>query len=136
MNARFDNDYLAGGHPALLQRLVASNGEETAGYGLDPYSDAARAHSRAAVGREDVAVHFRVGGTQTNCTVITAALRPHQAALAARTGHIVDHEAGAIEAEGGRPRMVMGSKLNMKITTAEDLIMLRILMRMEPAVED
>ena len=83
MNARFDNDYLAGGHPALLQRLVASNGEETAGYGLDPYSDAARAHIRAAVGREDVAVHFLVGGTQTNCTVITAALRPHQAALPA-----------------------------------------------------
>lgn len=102
MNARFDNDYLAGGHPALLQRLVASNGEETAGYGLDPYSDAARAHIRAAVGREDVAVHFLVGGTQTNCTVITAALRPHQAALAARTGHIVDHEAGAIEARGHR----------------------------------
>lgn len=41
----------------------------------------------------------------------------------------VTDEAGAIEAEGGRPLMVNGSRRNLKITTEEDLIMLRVLMQ-------
>ena len=43
----------------------------------------------------------------------------------------VTDEAGAIEAEGGRPLMVTGSRRNLKITTIEDLMMLRLLMRDE-----
>ena len=45
-------------------------------------------------------VHFLVGGTQANLTVIDAALRPHQGALCAVSGHINVHETGAVEATG------------------------------------
>lgn len=100
MNPLFTNDYLAGCHPALLQRLVATNLEQTGGYGHDPYSKAAREHIRRAVGRADAAVHFLVGGTQTNTTVIAALLRPTQGVIAAASGHISSHETGAIEARG------------------------------------
>ena len=49
---------------------------------------------------EDADVHFLVGGTQTNVTVIDAALRAHQGVICASSGHINVHESGAIEATG------------------------------------
>ena len=55
---------------------------------------------RAKCSAPDADVHFLVGGTQANMIVITAALRPHQAAIAAETGHIAVHETGSIEAAG------------------------------------
>ena len=79
---------------------LRANLEQTAGYGLDPYCEAARARIRAAVGSEAADVHFLVGGTQTNATVITSILRPWQGVIAADSGHIAVHETGAIEAGG------------------------------------
>ena len=97
---QFGCDYLSGCHPAILEALVATNLEQTAGYGLDPYCEAARARIRAAVGSEAADVHFLVGGTQTNATVIASILRPWQGVIAADSGHIAVHETGAIEAGG------------------------------------
>ena len=97
---RFDSDYTQGAAPEILRRLTETNLEQTPGYGEDRYCDAAREKIRALVERPDAAVHFLVGGTQTNLTVIAAALRPHQGVLAAETGHISNHETGAIEAGG------------------------------------
>ncbi len=96
----FKSDYTAGAHPEVLKRLVESNLEHTAGYGADPYTAEAVALIRQAVGVPDAEVHFLVGGTQTNATVIDALLRHHEGVLAADTGHINVHEAGAIEASG------------------------------------
>ena len=96
----FQNDYVEGAHPAVLQKLIDTNMEQSVGYGEDPYCEEARARIRKAVGREDVDIHFLVGGTQTNLTVIDAALRPYQGALCAQTGHINVHETGAVEACG------------------------------------
>jgi len=96
----FNSDYTEGAHPKVLQRLIDTNFEQTPGYGTDDYCRQAAAKIRAACGREDVAVHFLVGGTQANLTVIDAALRPHQGILAAESGHISVHESGAIEATG------------------------------------
>ena len=96
----FQCDYTEGCHERVLERLVATNMEQSEGYGEDAYCAAARASVRRFVEREDVAVHFLVGGTQTNATVIAAALRPHQGVLCAATGHINVHETGAIEATG------------------------------------
>ena len=96
----FGSDYLAGCHPAILERLIASNLEQTPGYGLDPYCASARAKIRAAIGDENADVHFLVGGTQTNATVIAHILRPHQGVIAAEAAHISTHETGAIEAAG------------------------------------
>ncbi|MFA6736325.1 MAG: low specificity L-threonine aldolase [Saccharofermentanales bacterium] len=97
---RFDSDYLEGAHPDLLKKILETNYEQTPGYGEDIYCDKARALIREKCGREDIDVHFLVGGTQANLTLIGAALRPHQGVISADTGHINVHETGAIEAGG------------------------------------
>ena len=96
----FNNDYSEGCHEKVLQALNDTNMEQTMGYGEDAYCAAAAEKIRAKCGREDIAVHFLVGGTQANLTVIDAALRPHQGALGADTAHIHVHETGAVEATG------------------------------------
>ena len=96
----FNNDYSEGCHEKVLQALNATNMEQTMGYGEDAYCAAAAEKIRAKCGRKDIAVHFLVGGTQANLTVIDAALRPHQGALGADTAHIHVHETGAVEATG------------------------------------
>lgn len=113
----FQNDYVEGAHPAVLQKLIDTNMEQSVGYGEDPYCEEARAQIRKAVGREDVDVHFLVGGTQTNLTVIDAALRPYQGALCAQTGHINVHETGAVEACGHKVLALPGQ--DGKITAAQ-----------------
>ncbi len=96
----FKNDYSEGAHPRILQALLETNLEQTEGYGEDIYSQKAIALIKQRIGRNDVAVHLLAGGTQTNLTVLSAFLRPHEAAIAANTGHILVHETGAIEATG------------------------------------
>lgn len=96
----FNCDYSEGAHPRILERLVETNYEQTPGYGLDTYCDKATQLIKNKCRRDDVDVHFLVGGTQVNLTVISAALRPHQGAVAAVSGHINVHESGAIEATG------------------------------------
>ncbi len=97
---RFENDYAEGAHPAILAALIETNDEQTPGYGLDPHCDAARTRIRRACARPDADVQFLVGGTQTNTTMIASILRPHQGAVSATTGHIANHETGAVEATG------------------------------------
>lgn len=80
--------------------MAETNMEQTAGYGEDPYCDQARKLIAGLCGRTDLDIHFLIGGTQTNFTVIAAALRPHQCVLCADTGHINVHESGAVEACG------------------------------------
>lgn len=96
----FNSDYMAGAHPAVLERLVATNLEHTVGYGNDDYTAKARALLREVVGVSDAQVMFLVGGTQTNATAIDGLLRRHEGVLAAESGHIAVHESGAIEASG------------------------------------
>lgn len=105
---RFQCDYSEGAHPKVLEKLVSTNLEQTAGYGEDPYCQKAAELIREKCGRSDVDVHFLVGGTQTNLTVISAALRPHQGVIAADTGHINTHESGAIEAAGHKVLVLPG----------------------------
>ena len=96
----FHNDYSEGCHEKVMLSLIATNREQTPGYGTDDYCHAAADKIRKACGRDDLAIHFLVGGTQANLTVIDAALRPHQAALGAVSAHINTHETGAVEATG------------------------------------
>ncbi len=97
---RFQCDYGEGAHPSILKRLEETNMEQTAGYGEDPYCESARRKIRELCESPEADVHFLVGGTQTNFTVISAILRPHQGVLAAQSGHINVHETGAVEATG------------------------------------
>ena len=98
----FENDYGEGAYPEVLQSLTQTNLEQTTGYGLDPYCEKAKHLILTAcdLHAADADVHFLPGGTITNLTIISAALRPHQGVLAAYSGHIATHEGGAIEATG------------------------------------
>ena len=113
----FQNDYSEGCHEKVLEALIRTNMEQTPGYGEDPYCARAAGKIRALCGREDVVVHFLVGGTQANLTVIDAALRPHQGALCAVSGHINVHETGAVEATGHKVLTVPSA--DGKITAAQ-----------------
>lgn len=97
---KFDCDYLEGAHPRILDALVRTNFEQTAGYAVDHYCEEARALIKKECKAENADVHFIVGGTGTNTTVISAALRPYQGVVCPVTGHINVHESGAIEATG------------------------------------
>lgn len=113
----FSCDYLEGAHPAILQRMCETNFAQTAGYGTDEYCESAREKIRAACGAPNAEIHFLVGGTQTNATVIDALLRSYEGVIAADTGHISVHEAGAIEF-GGHKVLTLPQE-NGKITASQ-----------------
>lgn len=96
----FKNDYSEGAHPRILTALMETNFEQENGYGEDGYSQKAIELLKERIGRTDLAIHLLTGGTQTNLIAVSAFLRPHEAAIAASTGHIATHETGAIEATG------------------------------------
>lgn len=96
----FTNDYSEGAHPKVLDALIKTNNEQCDGYGLDKYCQEATALLKQIIENEQVDIHYLVGGTQTNATVIASALKPYQAVIAVDSGHINVHETGAIEATG------------------------------------
>ena len=97
---QFQCDYNEGSAPQIMQRLVETNLEQNIGYGEDPHCEHARELIRKACKAPEADVHFLVGGTQANATIISSILRPYQGVIAATTGHIAVHETGAIEHSG------------------------------------
>lgn len=97
---RFESDYSEGCIPEILTALQKTNTEQTPGYGMDVHCENARDLIRKACKAPKADVHFLVGGTQTNTTVIASILKPYQGALCAESGHVNVHETGAIEATG------------------------------------
>ena len=110
----FRNDYSEGAHPQVLAALEKNNLVTTCGYSMDDFCAEARGIVRARVSCPQADVHFMVGGTIANTTVIAAALRPREGVIAADTGHNNVHETGAIEASGHKVCAIEapGGKLN------------------------
>ena len=96
----FTSDYTEGAHPRIIEKLAETNMEQTVGYGEDPYCEEAREAIKKVCEAPEADVHFLVGGTQTNFTVISSILRPFQGVICADSGHINVHETGAVEATG------------------------------------
>ena len=96
----FENDYCEGAHPAILKRFIETNMEKLPGYGMDRYCLSAKEKIRAACACPDAEIYFLSGGTQTNAAVIAAFLKRYEGVIAASTGHINGHEAGAVEYTG------------------------------------
>ena len=96
----FENDYCEGAHPAILQKLMETNFEKVSGYGTDPYCASAKEKNRKACDCPEADVYFISGGTQTNAIVIASMLNRWEGVIAAATGHVAGHEAGAIEYTG------------------------------------
>ncbi len=97
---QFQCDYNEGAHPLILQRLAETNMHQTVGYGEDEYCQNAKLAIKEAIKCPNADIHFLVGGTQANTTVIAALLRPYQGVISADSGHINVHETGAIEHAG------------------------------------
>lgn len=104
----FKNDYSEMAHPAVLEALTAVGRKQFEGYGLDEYSMRAGELIKEKTGMRSADVHFISGGTHANLTVISSALRPHEAVIAPESGHIFMHESGAIEATGHKVCTVKG----------------------------
>lgn len=94
----FDSDYLEGCCPEILEALQKTNFEQTPGYGEDKYCESAKQKIKAACECNEAEVHFLVGGSQANSTILDALLRVGDGVISADTGHIACHEAGAVEA--------------------------------------
>ncbi|MCM1266658.1 MAG: low specificity L-threonine aldolase [Bacteroidales bacterium] len=104
----FESDYIQGAHEKILQRLVETNMEPMSGYGSDPYCESAKEKIRKACDCEDAEIFFLVGGTQANMVVISSMLKPYEGVVAAQTGHVSVHEAGAIEHSGHKVLTIPG----------------------------
>ena len=96
----FESDYIEGAHPLILDALVKSNMEALSGYGADKYTQSAKEKLASLCGVPDCQIQFLTGGTQTNQIVIDTMLRQFEGVVAAQTGHVSVHEAGAIEYTG------------------------------------
>lgn len=106
----FFNDYSEGAHESILQLLSQTNLEQAKGYGEDPYSLKAAELIKIACNKPSATVHFISGGTQTNLIALAALMKPYEAVIAAETGHIAIHEAGAIEQTGHKICTVVGKE--------------------------
>lgn len=115
----FDSDYMEGCHPRILKRLGEGNLLKQPGYGLDEISQSAREKIRTACGSPEAEIHFLVGGTQTNALVIRSLLGLCDGVIAATTGHVSVHEAGAIEATGHKVIELPGEQAKLSAKTVE-----------------
>lgn len=97
---RFTNDYSEGAHINILNALLKTNLNQEIGYGNDSFCEKAKKLIKEKIKNENADIHFVSGGTQANLIIISSVLRPHEAIIAASTGHINVHETGAIESTG------------------------------------
>lgn len=104
----FESDYTTGAHPAILQKLIETNMENASGYGSDVYTKNAMDKIRKECKCEEAEIYFAVGGTQTNQLVISSMLASYEGVVAAETGHVSSHEAGAIEYSGHKVLTIPG----------------------------
>ena len=116
----FENDYCEGAHPAILQKLTETNFEKVSGYGTDPYCASAKEKIRAACACPEADVFFISGGTQANSIVIASILRRWEGVIAAATGHVAGHEAGAIEFTGHKVIGLPQKNGKLDAATVED----------------
>ena len=96
----FESDYTEGAHEKILQRFIETNMEQLSGYGNDKYSDCAKEKIRRVCECPEADIYFLTGGTQTNAVIIDTVLQKYEGVVAADTGHVNVHEAGAIEYTG------------------------------------
>ncbi len=118
----FASDYIRGAHPAMLDALAAANAGAFTGYGTDTLSESARRYIRKAAACPGAAVHFVSGGTQANLTVLAAMLNSCEGVIAADTGHINAHEAGAIELTGHKVLLLPGKDGKLGASAVQDFM--------------
>lgn len=116
----FDSDYMETCQPKILERLSEINFQKQSGYGTDDFSASAKDKIRKACACPNAEIYFLTGGTQTNATVLDGLLQKYQGVIAAKTGHIAVHEAGAIEAGGHKVIELPGENGKLGAKTIDD----------------
>lgn len=96
----FESDYTIGAHQKILDRMQEINLRQQKGYGSDEICESAKEKIKKACECPEAQIQFLVGGTQTNSIVISSMLSRYEGVVAAKTGHVSVHEAGAIEYTG------------------------------------
>ena len=122
MKLSFKNDYSEGCHPSILHALATSNLEQHDGYGLDAFSENASKLILKQMGNYTADIHFVAGGTQANLLVISSILKPFESVISVETGHIAEHEAGAIEATGHKINTVVGENGKLTVPAIETVL--------------
>ena len=113
----FFDDYSEGAHPRILEALVRTNLQQEPGYVMDSFATEATGFIRDKFGVPEADVHFVASGTHANLVVLSSFLKPYESVIAAETGHIATHEAGAVEATGHKINTVKGRE--GKVTPSE-----------------
>lgn len=118
----FECDYTQGAHEKIMARLMETNFEQVCGYGQDHFCQEAREKIKRACHCQQADVFFLVGGTQTNQIVIDSMLRSYEGVVAAATGHVAVHEAGAIEFTGHKVLTVPEYDGKMRAEDLQELL--------------
>ena len=113
----FFDDYSEGAHPRIVEALTRTNLQQEPGYVMDSFASEAAGFIRQRFGAPQADVHFVASGTHANLSVLASLLKPYESVIAAQSGHINTHEAGAIEATGHKINTVKGRE--GKVTPAE-----------------
>ncbi len=118
----FENDYSEGAHPQILEAFIKTNNEQLPGYGTDHYTLSAKEKIKELCGLENPDIYFITGGTQTNQLIIDSLLKSYEGVIAATTGHVAAHEAGAIETKGHKVLTVNEYQGKVKASDVKELI--------------
>ena len=118
----FTSDYVNGAAPEVLNHLLETNSKNLTGYGSDDYCEIAISKIKKACNKPDADVYFLTGGTQTNQIVISTVLKPFEGVIAANTGHVSGHEAGAIEFSGHKVLQISHKDGKLSDNSIENLI--------------
>jgi len=113
----FFDDYSEGAHPRILEALARTNLQQEPGYVMDSFALQATRFIQERFGVPQADIHFVTSGTHANLIVLSSLLQPYESVIAAESGHINTHEAGAIEATGHKINIVKGHE--GKVTPAE-----------------
>jgi len=118
----FKNDYSEGAHEQILNALGNTNLNQDEGYGEDKYCKEVISLIRKKIQNPKADVHFVSGGTQANLIVISSILKPYESIIAATTGHIAVHEAGAIESTGHKINAVETKDGKLKVKHIQSVL--------------
>jgi threonine aldolase len=118
----FFDDYSEGAHPRILEALARTNLQQEPGYVMDSFAVEAAGFIRERFGCPQADVHFVASGTQANLTVLAAILKPYESVIAAESGHINTHEAGAVEATGHKVNTVKGQEGKVRPAEIQDMV--------------
>ena len=83
----FRNDYGQGCTSRILELLAQANEADNPGYGTDQYCQRARELLASRMPDHEPVIHFLVGGTIVNLTVLRHILRPFEGVYSPDTGH-------------------------------------------------